>query len=427
MRKVALHNLGCKVNAYETQAMQELLEKAGYEIVPFREGADIYVINTCTVTNIADRKSRQMLHRAKKMNPDAVVVACGCYVQAKGEEADSCIDIVVGNNKKKDLIRILDNYFQDKKEKEVELLDIGHVRQFEDLVITRLNEHVRANVKIQDGCNQFCSYCIIPYARGRVRSRGRQEILSEISALADNGYKEVVLTGIHLSSYGADTGDDLISLIEEICKKEKIVRVRLGSLEPGIITEEFAERLFAQEKFCPHFHLSLQSGCNATLKRMNRRYTSEEYYGRCELLRRIFHDPAITTDVIVGFPGESEEDFLDSKAFVERVSFYETHIFKYSPRQGTVAAKMSGQVSNKVKDIRSTQMIELGQRKKQEFESRRLGTIQEVLIEEKMTVDGNSWQVGHTKEYVKIGIRTDDNLVNQIVKIDLSKEDARLF
>ena len=360
-KKAALHNLGCKVNAYETEAMQEMLEKAGYEIVPFKEGADVYVINTCTVTNIADRKSRQMLHRARKMNPDAVVVAAGCYVQAQEGKVDSCIDIVLGNNKKKDLIRILDEYRKSRaesgREKEilpdVELEDIGHTKEYESLNLTRPGDHTRAYIKVQDGCNQFCTYCIIPYARGRVRSRSMEDVTEEVRTLAENGYKEVVLTGIHLSSYGIDFDKErhLLDLIRAVHQIEGIERIRLGSLEPGIITEEFAEAISKLPKMCPHFHLSLQSGCNATLKRMNRRYTSEEYAERCGILRKYFENPALTTDVIVGFPGETEEEFEASRNFVDSIDFYETHIFKYSRRHGTKAAAMSGQLTEAEKEL----------------------------------------------------------------------------
>ena len=384
MRKAALHNLGCKVNAYETEAMQEMLEQNGYEIVPFAEGADVYVINTCTVTNMADRKSRQMLHRARKMNPNAVVVAAGCYVQAQGAKADDCIDIIIGNNKKKDLIAILDEHFAkiEEKEPQVELIDIAHTHEYEEMRVSRQAEHTRANVKVQDGCNQFCSYCIIPYARGRVRSRKMEDVLAEVYTLASNGYQEIVLTGIHLSSYGIDTGENLLELIRAVHQVEGILRIRLGSLEPRIITREFAEGIAALPKMCPHFHLSLQSGCNTTLKRMNRRYTAEEYYEKCELLREVFDHPALTTDVIVGFPGETEEEFRESKAFLEKVNFYETHIFKYSRRQGTKAAEMKDQVPEPVKTERSNQLIALGKVNKKAFEDRLIGQTVEVLMEE---------------------------------------------
>ncbi len=421
MRKAALHNLGCKVNAYETEAMQEMLEQNGYEIVPFAEGADVYVINTCTVTNMADRKSRQMLHRARKMNPNAVVVAAGCYVQAQGAKADDCIDIIIGNNKKKDLIAILDEHFAkiEEKEPQVELIDIAHTHEYEEMRVSRQAEHTRANVKVQDGCNQFCSYCIIPYARGRVRSRKMEDVLAEVHTLASNGYQEIVLTGIHLSSYGIDTGENLLELIRAVHQVEGILRIRLGSLEPRIITREFAEGIAALPKMCPHFHLSLQSGCNTTLKRMNRRYTAEEYYEKCELLREVFDHPALTTDVIVGFPGETEEEFRESKAFLEKVNFYETHIFKYSRRQGTKAAEMKDQVPEPVKTERSNQLISLGKVNKKAFEDRLIGQTVEVLMEEEIQRDSETWQIGHTREYVKVGRKTEENLANQLINVEI--------
>ena len=421
MRKAALHNLGCKVNAYETEAMQEMLEQNGYEIVPFAEGADVYVINTCTVTNMADRKSRQMLHRARKMNPNAVVVAAGCYVQAQGAKADDCIDIIIGNNKKKDLIAILDEHFAkiEEKEPQVELIDIAHTHEYEEMRVSRQAEHTRANVKVQDGCNQFCSYCIIPYARGRVRSRKMEDVLAEVHTLASNGYQEIVLTGIHLSSYGIDTGENLLELIRAVHQVEGILRIRLGSLEPRIITREFAEGIAALPKMCPHFHLSLQSGCNTTLKRMNRRYTAEEYYEKCELLREVFDHPALTTDVIVGFPGETEEEFRESKAFLEKVNFYETHIFKYSRRQGTKAAEMKDQVPEPVKTEHSNQLIALGKVNKKAFEDRLIGQTVEVLMEEEIQRDGETWQIGHTREYVKVGRKTEENLANQLINVEI--------
>lgn len=419
MKKVALHNLGCKVNAYETEAMQELLEQHGYEIVPFKEGADVYIINTCTVTNMADRKSRQMLHRARKMNPGAIVVACGCYVQAKRDEIDECIDIVVGNNRKKDIIEILREHEAMQEGVQKELVDINHINEYEELHLSRTAEHTRAYIKVQDGCNQFCSYCIIPYARGRVRSRSHDSVIREVEELARNGYKEVVLTGIHLSSYGVDTGDDLLSLIHSIHEIEGICRIRLGSLEPRIITEEFAKAIAGLPKMCPHFHLSLQSGCDATLKRMNRRYTSEEYYEKCVLLRKYFDNPALTTDVIVGFPGETEEEFAQSKAFIDKVDFYETHVFKYSKRAGTRAAQMEEQVPESVKTIRSNELLELTRRKQASYEEALIGTTQEVLMEEEMVFQGEKYQVGHTKEYVKIGQKTEENLTNQLINVEI--------
>lgn len=422
MKKAALHNLGCKVNAYETEAMQELLEQAGYQIVPFEEQADVYIINTCTVTNVADRKSRQMIHRARKKNPGAVIVAAGCYVQtrdAAGLDAD--IDIVIGNNKKKEIARVLEDYFREKGAgaKKIERVDIGHTSEYEDLAVSRTAGHTRVFLKVQDGCNQFCSYCIIPYARGRVRSRSREEVVAEVRRLAERGYKEVVLTGIHLSSYGTDIGDDLLSLILSVHEVEGICRIRLGSLEPGIITEEFARTLSECPKFCPHFHLSLQSGCDATLKRMNRRYDTAQYEEKCQILRKYFQDPALTTDVIVGFPGETEEEFEASRAFIDRINFYETHIFKYSRREGTRAAVMDGQVPDSVKTKRSALLLELGKKKQWEYEEKLLGTTREVLMEESVVIDGETWQVGHTKEYVKIGRKTKEDLSNQLVNVEI--------
>lgn len=418
--KVALHNLGCKVNAYETEAMQELLEGHGYEIVPFKEGADIYVINTCTVTNMADRKSRQMIHRAKKMNPNAIVVAAGCYVQAKEQsgEVDEYIDIIIGNNKKKDLIEILDAYYREKVAKAV--IDINHTKEYEEMQLHKTAEHTRAYIKVQDGCNQFCTYCIIPFARGRVRSRAKQDVIREVQDLAANGYQEVVLTGIHLSSYGVDLeSEDLLSLILAVHEVEGIKRIRLGSLEPRVITEEFARTISGLEKMCPHFHLSLQSGCNATLKRMNRRYSAEEYYEKCQLLRKYFDHPALTTDVIVGFPGETEEEFAESKAFVDKVDFYETHIFKYSKRQGTKAAVMENQVPEQIKTLRSNELLELDQMKRRKYEEMFLGKTVEILVEERVTKDGKSVQVGHTKEYVKIAVDEEKDLQNQIINVKI--------
>lgn len=407
MRKAALHNLGCKVNAYETEAMQQLLEEAGYEIVPFQEKADVYVINTCSVTNIADRKSRQMLHRAKKMNPDAVVVAAGCYVQAAGEELkkDAAIDVIIGNNRKKDLVPLLDEYFAGKHVEEDSLIDIGKTREYEALHINKIADHTRAFIKIQDGCNQFCSYCIIPYTRGRVRSRKPEEIMEEIKGLVDKGYREVVLTGIHLSSYGLDLdGITLLDLMIKIDKIQGLERLRLGSLEPRIVTEEFTRTLAGLRTICPHFHLSLQSGCDATLKRMNRRYTTEEYEKGCQILRKYFDRPAITTDVIVGFPQETEEEFAQTIEFLKRIHFYEMHVFKYSRRAGTRAADMPGQLTENQKGQRSDVLLKLDQEMSLEYRRSFLGEEKEVLMEEKIVIDGTEYLVGHTREYVKAAI-----------------------
>ncbi|MFA9375336.1 MAG: tRNA (N(6)-L-threonylcarbamoyladenosine(37)-C(2))-methylthiotransferase MtaB [Lachnotalea sp.] len=416
MKKAALHNLGCKVNAYETEAMQQLLEQSGYEIVKFTDKADVYIINTCTVTNIADRKSRQMLHKAKKMNPSAIVIATGCYAQASKEqlELDESVDIVVGNNKKKDIIHILNEY-----ENNIEIdnvIDINHTDEYEELELDSSFEHTRANIKVQDGCNQFCSYCIIPFARGRVRSRKSRNVISEIERLANKGFKEVVLTGIHLSSYGVDLeNENLLSLIVAVSKVEGIKRIRLGSLEPRIITEEFAQTLASIEKMCPHFHLSLQSGCDATLKRMNRKYSATEYYETCKLLRKYFDNPAITTDVIVGFPGETEEEFEITKEFVEKINFYEMHIFKYSKRQGTKAATMENQVDEQVKNVRSTKLLEITSKQSDEFVNTQIGKEMQVLIEEKVMIEGTQYYLGHSKEYVKTLIRNNEELENKII------------
>lgn len=425
MMKVALHNLGCKVNAYETDAMQQLLEQNGYEIVPFKEGADVYVINTCTVTNMADRKSRQMLHRAKKMNPDAIVVAAGCYVQAKEQsgEVDECIDIVIGNNKKGELIEILNQYSKEHEGVKKAVIDINHTKEYEEMHLSKTAEHTRAYIKVQDGCNQFCTYCIIPFARGRVRSRAKADVIREVKELAANGYQEVVLTGIHLSSYGVDLeGEDLLSLILAVNEIEGIKRIRLGSLEPRIITEEFAQTISKLEKMCPHFHLSLQSGCNATLQRMNRRYTAQEYYEKCQLLRKYFENPALTTDVIVGFPGETEEEFQKSKAFIDKVDFYETHIFKYSKRAGTKAAVMDNQVPEQVKTVRRNELLALDKEKRRKYEKKLIGESVEVLMEESVQADGKTYQVGHTKEYVKIRLESDRNMQNQFVNVQIQDE-----
>lgn len=422
--RVALHNLGCKVNAYEIEAMQQLLEEAGYEIVPFEPGADIYVINTCTVTNIADRKSRQMLHKAKKMNPEAIVVATGCYVQTGGEklEKDEAIDLVLGNNQKINIVEALAEYAENKPGHGSHVIKINQTKEYEELSIDHTAEHVRAYIKVQDGCNQFCTYCIIPYARGRVRSRNIESVLKEVHSLAEKGYKEVVLTGIHLSSYGVDFPEEkketLLSLIRAVHEIEGIQRIRLGSLEPGIVTREFAEGIAALPKVCPHFHLSLQSGCDETLERMNRRYRSGEYRERCELLREVYGNPALTTDVIVGFPQESEEEFQKSYDFVDGIHFYETHIFKYSRRQGTKAAAMDGQLTEAEKARRSEKMIEMHHCHASDYEKSMIGKELEVLIEEEYTNDGRTWYLGHSREYIKTAVPKSENYgVNDIIRV----------
>ena len=420
-KKAALHNLGCKVNAYETEAMQELLEQNGYEIVPFKEGADVYIINTCTVTNVADRKSRQMLHKARKMNPDAVVVATGCYVQARGEDIDPCVDIVVGNNKKKDLIKILEEHMGEMEsvEESIEVIDIAQDQEYEPLYVEQLKEHTRAYIKVQDGCNQFCSYCIIPYARGRVRSRKVEDILEEIANLTKHGCQEFVITGIHVTSYGKDLGDiTLIDLLEEIAQIDGVKRIRLGSLEPGFITKDTLDRLSKIESFCPHFHLSLQSGCDSVLKRMNRKYTTQDIREKCKAIREHFEYPALTTDIIVGFPGETDEEFEQTREFLEEINLYEMHIFKYSIRKGTRAADMKPQIDDQIKAKRSNILLEMSKQHQKAFETKQLGMVKEVLIEEKMH-GKDHYYTGHTKEYMKVALYSEEPLENKIIKVKL--------
>ncbi len=413
MKSVALHNLGCKVNGYEMDVMQQMLQEKGYKIVSFDEPADIYIVNTCTVTNIADRKSRQMLHRAKKQNPHAVVVAVGCYVQTDeaGIEKDRAVDLAIGNNRKKDLVAILENYLQENEgrmERDAEtqrrdIIDINHTDEYEELLLKRTAEHTRAYIKIQDGCNQFCSYCIIPYARGRVRSRREEDILREVRGIVDAGYQEIVLTGIHISSYGLDRGTlELLPLLEKLQEIEGLKRIRLGSLEPRIVTEEFARRISGLTKVCPHFHLSLQSGCDSVLKRMNRRYDSGEYLDTTRLLRQYYDNPAITTDVIVGFPQETEEEFRATEAFVRRVNFYEMHIFKYSKRQGTKAAAMEGQITEAEKSRRSAVLIEAGKQMSRAYRAGYIGREAEALFEDAHEIGGKRYWLGHTPQYIRV-------------------------
>ncbi len=460
MKSVALHNLGCKVNAYETEVMRQRLQEKGYHIVPFGEKADIYIVNTCTVTNIADRKSRQMLHRARQLNPEAVVVAVGCYVQTGREalERDECVDLCVGNNRKKDIAEILEEYLAGRRTCDAVLPDIGKVCDYEDMKLRQTAEHTRAYIKIQDGCNQFCSYCAIPYARGRVRSRRAEDILSEVRGLAETGYREIVLTGIHISSYGTDFDDGawrqgksvktcedgrlrytgqgrLVELVERIHEIPGLERIRLGSLEPRIITRESAGRLAALPKLCPHFHLSLQSGCDETLKRMNRHYTTGQYYESVEILREEFagrdgggqgrrfeenalSGPAITTDVIVGFPGETEEEFAQTREFLEKVRFYEMHVFKYSRREGTAAARMPDQVPERVRTARSNELLAMERRQSAEFRRKYIGREAEVLLEETAEIGGSLWSIGHTKDYVKVAVKAEEPYrLNTVVKV----------
>ena len=428
--KAAIHNLGCKVNSYEAESMREQLINNGYEMVDFSEKADVYIVNTCSVTNIADRKSRQMLHRAKKLNPDAVVVAAGCYVQEVGDELlrDNAVDIILGNNKKSNLVETLADYFKDQS-KNANFVDIGEEKLFEETPVETTDENIRVNVKVQDGCNNFCTYCIIPYTRGRIRSRSISEIQKEVTGLAGKGYKEIVINGINLSSYGLDktetsSSDEKISLIELLEKLNEIPgieRIRMSSLEPRVISYGFVERLKKLGKICHHFHLSMQSGCDETLKRMNRHYTSDEYFEACLRLRKAFDDAAITTDVIVGFPGETEEEFEKSYDFCKKVGFADLHVFKYSKRKGTKAADMPNQLTEKRKHERSEKLIKLGKDMSEAFRNKFLGEEAEVLFEEKCLLSGEEYYIGHTRQYLKVCVKSDENLVGKNMKVLIDK------
>ena len=428
MKNVALHNLGCKVNAYEMDFIQQNLLKKGYNVVPFDEYADIYIVNTCTVTNIADRKSRQMLHRCKQLNPKAVVVALGCYVQtdSKGVIGDPDIDIAIGNNNKSKAVEIIEEYLAGETAKKVDcIIDINDVKNpcpYESMSIEKTIEHSRAYIKIQDGCNQFCTYCIIPYARGRVRSRKQEEILDEVRTLSSNGYKEVVLTGIHIGSYGMDfkDGSDLMSLLEEIDKVPGIERVRISSLEPGTMTKEFIERLKNLKKICPHFHLSLQSGCDSVLKRMNRKYKTADFTASVENLRKAFDRPAITTDVIAGFPGETEAEFEETADFIRKIGFYEIHLFPYSRRHGTVADKMEGQLTRKEKTDRVKKLSEIEREMTRAYEESFIGEKVSVLFEEPREIKGHTYMIGHTDRYLTVALKSDEDLKNIIKEVKLS-------
>lgn len=415
-KKAAIVTLGCKVNQYETDAMSGMLEKAGVIMVDVKEPADIYIVNTCSVTNMAERKSRQMLHRARKKNSHVVVVAVGCYAQVGKEELakDENIDLIIGNNKKKELIKILSDYVPN-DDADLEVEDIASDKEYETLSIDHLETHTRAYIKVQDGCNQFCSYCIIPYARGRVRSRKKEEVLCEIEELAKKGCQEFVITGIHVTSYGKDLENiSLIDLLEKIGQIEGVKRIRLGSLEPGFITEDVVKRLSAMENFCPHFHLSLQSGCDTVLKRMNRRYTTKEIKEKCKLLRKYFKDPALTTDIIVGFPGETQEEFEQTEKFLEEINLYEMHIFKYSKRKGTKAAQMDHQVNDQEKAKRSSVLLAMSKMHQKDFENKQLGQPKEILIEEALH-GRDGWYIGHTREYIKTAVQSEVPLENQII------------
>ncbi|MBO5227437.1 MAG: tRNA (N(6)-L-threonylcarbamoyladenosine(37)-C(2))-methylthiotransferase MtaB [Lachnospiraceae bacterium] len=433
MKKVSFHTLGCKVNAYETEAMQQRMEEAGYTVVPFGDDSDVCIINTCTVTNIADRKSRQMIHRAKKANPEAVIVAVGCYVESglKDCEKDEAIDIVVGNNRKAEIVSIVENYIEEKNEAKRKLLKTNMSDMsaksvdYEDMPLTRVENHTRAYIKIQDGCNQFCTYCIIPYTRGRIRSRDKASVIGEVTRLAKEGYKEIVLTGIHLSSYGKDlnNGESLLTILQSLNEIDGVERIRLGSLEPRIITEEFLDAISKLDKVCPHFHLSLQSGSEGVLKRMNRHYTPDEYYEKCELIRKYYPDAALTTDIIAGFPQETDEEWKETVAFAKKVNFFEIHVFKYSMRNGTRAAAMPGQVGENIKTIRSDELIEAASNMSGAFRERFIGRFAPVLFEEKITADnGREYFVGHTREYIKVALPAEevkDDISGAILMVNL--------
>lgn len=419
MKSVALYTLGCKVNQYETDAMMELFRQGGYEIRSFNEPADIYVINTCAVTNVADRKSRQMLHRAKKKNKESLVVAVGCYVQAAKEilEEDVYVDLIIGNNKKKDIVEIVNHYLE-VNSGEDNIINIRHASQYEALRISQTSEHTRAYIKIQDGCNQFCSYCIIPYTRGRVRSRAAKDVINEVQNLVSNGYKEIVLTGIHISSYGIDFQNkeyNFILLIEHLSRIDGLGRIRLGSLEPRIITEAFVKRLVAIPQICPHFHLSLQSGCDETLKRMNRRYDTKDYEMRCNILRKYFDNPAISTDVIVGFPGETDKEFEMTKAYLKQIGFAGIHVFAYSKRAGTKAAELKEQVAAASKRERSRELLEIAKKLKENYFRQYLNKTVEVLIEETIELDGIIYNMGHSREYIKVVLGYAPGRLNTVV------------
>lgn len=439
MKRVAFHTLGCKVNAYETEAMQQRMEAAGYTVVPFGEAAEVCIINTCTVTNIADRKSRQMLHKAKKSNPAAIIVAAGCYVESGLADcrADDAVDIVIGNNRKADIAEIIEKYVKEHEAERggseavscreyVYMTDISKTREYEDMPLSRMENHTRAYIKIQDGCNQFCTYCIIPYTRGRIRSRSLESVVSEVRELAGQGYKEIVLTGIHLSSYGMDLEGsvNLMTVVKALSETDGIERIRLGSLEPRIITEDFLKELSALKKVCPHFHLSLQSGSESVLKRMNRHYTPGEYYEKCCLIRGFYSNPAITTDVITGFPGETIREAEETEEFLRKVNFYEMHVFKYSARSGTKAAAMQGQIPESVKAERSGRLIRLGGEMSKDFRQRLAGEVKSVLFEEKITADGRMYWCGYTPEYVKTALpaeETAEDITGRILNVRMGE------
>ena len=418
MKKVAFITLGCKVNQYESNAMAQKFIESGYEVLEESKKADIYIINTCTVTNMADRKSRQMLRRVRELNPNSIVVACGCYVQVAKEEVEkiSEIDLVLGNNEKKDIVQYVENYINE-HQKNIDIEDTMESKNYDDFGDVIYTEKTRAVIKVQDGCNRFCTYCIIPYARGRIRSRNPESVISEIKKIAQEGIKEVVITGIHLASYGQDwePKGSLIDLLEEVNKIDGIERIRLGSIEPLLITEEFMKRLVKLNKICHHFHLSLQSGCDETLKRMNRRYTTKEFENIVNILRNNYDDVILTTDIIVGFPGETEEEFNNTYKFLEKINFYKMHVFKYSPRKGTPAAIMPNQIDGNIKEQRSRRLIELSDRNEKEYNQKYVDDKKqvEVLFEEKK--DGV--YKGHTSNYILVHCKSNKNLENKETKV----------
>ena len=411
--KVAFCSLGCKVNQYETNAMAQKFIEHGYSVVDFEEPADIYIVNTCTVTSIADKKSRQMLRRAKEHNENSIVVACGCYAQVAAKEIEKIEDVnlVIGNNEKNDIIEIIEKYRADNKVNEI-VSDVMYKEEYVEFGPTTYTEKTRAVIKVQDGCDRFCSYCLIPFARGHIRSRSIDNVIEEVKKVVDDGFKEVVITGIHVASYGRDfkDGTTLIDLLEKINEVEGLQRIRLSSIEPIIMTDDFIERLSKLDKICDHFHLSLQSGCTETLKRMNRRYTAEEFFDATKRLRAKFPNAALTTDIIVGFPGETVEEFNETYEFLKKIKFYHMHVFKYSPRKGTKAAVMPNQVDSKIKEIRSKKLIELSDESELEYNKSYIGKKVQVLFEEK----DNGYYKGHTKNYMVVKYRTDEGLENKI-------------
>ena len=424
MKKVSFYTLGCKVNQYETNAMAQKFKESGYEIVDMNDDiSDICIVNTCTVTNMSDRKSRHSLRRVKEKNPSAIIAAVGCYAQVAKNDLENMpeIDIVLGNEEKANIVQYVEKFIENEK-KLIEIEDIATKKEFEDMGQITYTEKTRAFIKVQDGCNQFCSYCIIPYARGRVRSRNAESIIKEITQIAQNGIKEVVITGIHVASYGRDFGNEngLIELLEKINEIEGIKRIRLGSLEPKIITEEFMQRLSKLEKICHHFHLSLQSGCDATLKRMNRKYTTSEVKEIIERLRRYYDDVMLTTDIIVGFPGETEEEFETTYQFLKQAKLYKMHVFQYSPRKGTRAAVMPNQIDGNIKEARSKKLIELSNENQKMYNQQLVGKEEEVLFEDKEVEDGITYFRGHTQNYVLVKYKTDENLENTLKLIKIS-------